>query len=212
MGGESGLETKPRQRLFFLFNDVLIVAKHTANNKYGLRMWIDLSKIWVDNSHTAKGNAVATADAPSSSGGAASAAPPSSTVDENVDASKRGDSLNPSMRTDRAFPLQIVCISGSAETQEPPSRASVRMRILHKTSKRRRNGSTRNNDGIALSPRVEHLILWFHSASKRREAQEAIESASKELKNRREHLAKMQKTSGKTALETEESYGEAYLS
>mmetsp|Transcript_32273 Transcript_32273/g.51489 ORF Transcript_32273/g.51489 Transcript_32273/m.51489 type:complete len:1436 (+) Transcript_32273:626-4933(+) len=42
----------PKDRAFFLFSDVLIVAKRVKSQKCDLKMWIDLSKIWVDASHT----------------------------------------------------------------------------------------------------------------------------------------------------------------
>lgn len=157
-------DVKPKARAFFLFSDVLVISKKVANRKYDLRMWIDLSKIWVDASHITSGSQKTTQ------------------VREQFE-----EALND--RNERVYPLQIVYISmagGMANT----GHTSLAIRLLQNASGGPKKRKVVRHENLA--PRVENLILWFRSPVQRREAFQNLTSASKALKKRREQLAKMQ--------------------
>jgi len=147
-------ELRPRPRVFFLFSDVLVVAKRTGHHKYDLRMWIDLSKIWVDASHI---NATSTKAA--------------------IAKEQFEESLN--SREDRVYPLQIVYVYCISLDKTPRKSSKKKHQVAQKS-------------GSSTTTKVDNLVLWFHSPTQRREVFNALTSASKALKSRRESLLKMQ--------------------
>mmetsp|Transcript_32273 Transcript_32273/g.51491 ORF Transcript_32273/g.51491 Transcript_32273/m.51491 type:complete len:136 (+) Transcript_32273:4863-5270(+) len=110
-------------------------------------------------------------------------------------------------KNQRAYPLQVVYISMVGEAEGFPSdssSSSKSFRLLGGASKRNKKPPTKRSAPVAV-PKVENLILWFKTPTHRREIYDALTSASKKLKKKREQLAKMQNTRGGVPLIVEES-------